>query len=145
MVNAQIKQYHADHTRQVAYLVGSGGDPPPRFGVIAQETERGRKWHGVEVTQLLNGYPHQSLHRHGEDTNYALVAGRDIIQRINGQAVSNYVEFVNAVSKSRTQMRVTVYDSKSGETNKYEVTLRQRLRAATRRRPKKGAVPPHNS
>ena len=126
MVNTQIKQYHADYTHQVAYIVGNGNDadPPPRFGVIAEETELGRKWHGVEVTQLLNGYPHQSMHRHGEDKNCALVIGRDIIQRINGQTVSNYVEFANAVGKSRTRMRLTVYDSKSGETNKYEVTLR---------------------
>jgi hypothetical protein len=126
MVNTQIKRFHADFTRQVAYIVGSdgGADPPPRFGVIAQETELGRKWHGVEVTQLLNGYPHQSMHRHGDDQNYALVAGRDVIQWVNGQPVTNFVEFVNAVAASRTRMRLTVYNSKSGETNKYEVMLR---------------------
>lgn len=126
MVNGRVKNLHPDATHQTAYIVGRGGsdDPPPRFGVIAQETELGRNWHGVEVTQLLNGYPHQSMRRPGDDKSYALVAGRDIIQQVNGAGVSNFAEFANAVGNSPKRMRVTVYDSKSGDTNKYLVTLR---------------------
>jgi hypothetical protein len=124
-LNGQIKILYPN-THQVAYVIGNAGgaDPSPRFGVVAEATPRGRQSHGVEVTRVLNGYPAQALHHDGEAKNYVLVPGRDVIQRINGKAVSDYAEFVNAVRNSPTQMTVTVYDTTTGQTDEFKVTLR---------------------
>jgi S1-C subfamily serine protease len=123
-VNAVIKDAYP--TNQVAYIVtdAASGDPPPRLGVVAQGTARGRAWHGVEVTRVMNGYPGQSLRRPGESAAFALVPGRDIIQRINGQSVSDYAEFVNAVRNSPPEMTITVYNATSGQVEEFEVKLR---------------------
>ncbi len=95
-----------------------------RFGVTAEQTARGARAGGLEVTLVIPTYPGTQL-RGSDGKQYFLVAGRDVITHINGQSVTTYGEFSTAVNASPANMTIRVYDMQTGTTADYEVTLRE--------------------
>jgi hypothetical protein len=123
-INRTVRGSHSD-THQTAYIIGAeSSDPSPRFGVTAQATPRSRRMGGVEVTLVLGGYPGTAMKRPGDDKTYYLIPRRHIITHINGEAVGNYAEFVNAVRNSPKEMDVTVYDPVKDTVREFHTTLR---------------------
>lgn len=95
-----------------------------RFGVTAQQTARGRRIGGAEVTMVMPSYPGTRL-RGRDGKEYYLVPGRDFITHINGQAVTTYDEFSRAIDASPSTMVIRVHDSRTRSSSDYEVTLRE--------------------
>lgn len=128
------------NAKQTAYAVlplpGEAGaaevEPAPpepagrriRFGVSATQTARSRQIGGVEVVQVLPGYPGTSLRSTETGRIHTLIAGQHVITHINEQAVTTYEEFLRAIENSPTQMTLRVYNLQTGTHRQYEATLR---------------------
>lgn len=120
---------------QTAYAVSplpgptTGAVAPPalvqgvRFGAAAERTTRGARFGGVEVTQVIANTPSTRLRSRKDGGQYKLVSGRDIITHINGQAITTYDEFKQAIAASPDEMEVRVFDRLTRLTLDYDVSL----------------------
>ena len=78
-----------------------------RLGVVGEQTERSKKYDGVEITQVLPNTPAQF----GE-----LIAGRHVITHVNGRRVRTNDELRRAVFNApRYQLSLRLVDLQTGE------------------------------
>ena len=94
-----------------------------RFGAAAERTARGTRLGGVEVTQVIANTPSTRMRSRKDGGQYQLVSGRDVITHINGEAITTYDEFRQAIAASPNDMVVRVYDRLTRSTLDYDVSL----------------------
>lgn len=94
-----------------------------RFGAAVERTTRGARLGGVEVTKVIANTPSTRLRSRKDGGQYKLVSGRDIITHINGQAITTYDEFKQAIAASPDDMVVRVFDRLTRLTLDYDVSL----------------------
>jgi len=100
-----------------------GGASPVRFGVSVQSTARSAQLGGVEVAQVMDGFPGMSLRNLRDGTVRALAVGRDVITHINEKPIASYEQFRSAVADSPRRMLLRVHDLQTGSADDYEVYI----------------------
>jgi hypothetical protein len=93
-----------------------------RLGVAADATPTGTKFGGLQVLEVMAGYPATRM-TDANGQRYTLEPYRDIILKVNGIRTTSVAEFLDAIRKSPRNVMITVYDVLTKKTDTYSGEL----------------------
>src|SRR6266478_5264670 len=94
-----------------------------RFGVTAEATARSQRVGGVEVVDVVPGYPATRIRNDRDGREYTLMPGVDFITHVNGRPITDDDDLPRAVRASPREMKIRVYDSYHDAHESYLVDL----------------------